>query len=144
MLRSAATEAPYAPLHQAFRELANEVKMVSAIQDVKAENLKLAGSLGEIPFDQICQLIGTSEKTGVLLLDLEGPRGKIFFDVGIVIAAEYEGREDQEAFTAMFRRKAGCFVFQPGEQAPKRRMHSAVTSLLLESCRSWDETARSA
>src|SRR5262249_35726549 len=52
------------------------------VHEVKPVNVKLAGSLQEVSVDQVCQLVGGSEKTGLLLLSLEGSVGRIWFEQG--------------------------------------------------------------
>jgi hypothetical protein len=107
--------------------------------ELRARNIKLAGSLQEIPLDQVCQLVGGSEKTGLLMLSLEGRVGRIWFEQGQVVAAEYERRLDQEAVNAMARRKRGDFIFQPGERPKEQRVRLAVPGMLLEAYRIADE-----
>jgi hypothetical protein len=104
-----------------------------------AGGVKLAGSLQEIAFDQVCQLVGGSEKTGLLVLGFEGKVARIWFERGMVVAAEYERRKDQEAFNAIARHKRGDFHFQPSERPPEKRIQSPVHMMLLEAFRVADE-----
>ncbi len=107
-----------------------------------SDSVKLAGSLREIPVDQVCQLIATTGKTGLLMFDFKGPAGRVYFEEGMVVAAEFEGRLDQEAFNAFIRKREGHFIFRPGEIAPQRRLRAPVTMILLESFRVTDEGTR--
>lgn len=141
-VRSSATEALHAPLIRAFGDLVREVQLVSAVQEVKTENFKLAGSLKEIPLDQICQLVSGSAKSGLLLLNIGGATGKIYFENGQVVFADYGGREGQEAVSLIFPHRDGVFLFQPGEAAPKRTMRTPVQQLLLEASRRADEASK--
>ena len=104
-----------------------------------AGGVKLAGSLQEISFDQICQLVGGSEKTGLLVLTFGGHVARIWFERGLVVAAEYDRRKDQEAFNAIARHKRGDFHFQPSERPPEKRIQSPVHMMLLEAFRIADE-----
>jgi hypothetical protein len=104
-----------------------------------AGSVKLAGSLQEISFDQVCQLVGGSEKTGLLVLSFEGRVARIWFERGLVVAAEYERRKDQAAFNAIARHKKGDFHFQPSERPPEKRIQSPVHMMLLEAFRIADE-----
>jgi hypothetical protein len=104
-----------------------------------AGGVKLAGSLQEIAFDQVCQLVGGSEKTGLLVLSFGGRVARIWFERGMVVAAEYERRQDQEAFNAIARHKKGDFHFQPSERPPEKRIQAPVHLMLLEAFRVADE-----
>jgi len=104
--------------------------------------VKLGGSLQEVPFDQICQLCGSGDKTGLLLLTLEGRVGRVWFDNGHVVAVDFERMQDQAAFNAMARLKKGEFSFQPGERPAERRIDSPVQLMLLEAARIADESAQ--
>jgi len=112
---------------------------VQAVQEAKAANVKLAGSLQEIPLDQVCQLVGGSDKTGLLMLSLEGRVGRIWFEQGQVVAADFERAKDQEAINGMARHKKGDFIFQPGERPAERRVQIPVPQALLEAYRVSDE-----
>jgi len=101
--------------------------------------VKLAGSLQEIAFDQVCQLVGGSEKTGLLMLTLGSRVANIWFERGLVVAAEFERLKDQEAFNAIARQRKGDFVFQPSERPPERRIQAPVHMMLLEAFRIADE-----
>src|SRR5262249_3025883 len=90
-----------------------------------------SGLISEIPLDQICQVVGTSRMTGLLLANFEGPTAKIYFDKGLVVAADFEGKKDQEAFNAFFGFKEGAFVFKPGERTLEPRMKSSVDQVLV-------------
>lgn len=134
-LQAAARELLYAPMEQALAE----ARQAAAAQDVNASGLKLAGSLAEVPMDQVCQLIAGAEKTGLLMITFDGPVARVWFENGMVTAAEFQARLDQEAFNAFIGIKKGQFVFQPGEIAPKRRVRLPVNMALLEAFRVADE-----
>jgi hypothetical protein len=90
-----------------------------------------SGLISEIGLDQICQVIGTSRKTGLLLVNFEGPTARVYFDKGLIVAAEFESRLDQEAFNAFFSRKEGAFVFKPGERTLEPRIKASVDQVLV-------------
>ncbi|MBV8879547.1 MAG: HEAT repeat domain-containing protein [Planctomycetaceae bacterium] len=138
-LQAAARETLYRPVQKALSTAGREAQQLNAVQEVKATNVKLAGSLQEIPLDQVCQLIGGSEKTGLLMLSLEGRVGRIWFEKGLVAAADFERTRDQEAINGIARHKKGDFIFQPGERPPERRVQIPVHQALLEAFRVADE-----
>jgi len=138
-LQAAARETLYRPVQKAMAAAGREVQQANAVQEVKAGNVKLAGSLLEVPLDQVCQLIGGADKTGLLMLSLEGRVGRIWFEQGLVVAADFERAKDQEAVNGIARHKKGDFIFQPGERPPERRVQLPVHQVLLEAFRVVDE-----
>lgn len=138
-LQAAARETLYRPIQKALSTAGREAQQATAVHEVKAGNVKLAGSLQEVSFDQVCQLVGGSEKTGLLMLSLEGRVARIWFEQGQVTAVEFERMQDQTAFNAIARQKKGDFIFQPAERAPERRIQSPVHLMLLEAFRVADE-----
>lgn len=138
-LQAAARETLYRPIQKALTNAGREVQQVAAVQEVKAANVKLAGSLQEVAFDQVCQLVGSSDKTGLLMLSLEGRVAHVWFEQGQVVAVDFERKKDQAAFNAIARQKKGDFIFQPAERPPERRMQSPVHLMLLEAARVADE-----
>jgi hypothetical protein len=135
-LQAAARETLYRPAQK------DEAPPAVPAPDVKVAKVKLAGSLLEVAFDQICQLVGSGEKTGLLMLSLEGRVGRVWFDQGHVVAVEFERMKDQSAFNVIARQKKGDFVFQPGERPAERRIDSPVHLMLLEAARIADESKK--
>jgi hypothetical protein len=138
-LQGVARETLLNPEEAGSSTVGRDLQHAAGAPEIRARNIKLAGSLQEIPLDQVCQLVGGSEKTGLLMLSLEGRVGRIWFDQGQVVAAEYERRLDQEAVNAMARSKRGDFIFQPGERPKEPRVRLAVHGMLLEAYRVADE-----
>jgi hypothetical protein len=134
-VRAVANQALYAPLQDAFGERALGVQVISSAEQL-VQGLKSGGVLQELGLDLICKRIAALETTGLLLLNFNGPTGKVWFDAGLVIAAEFEGRRDQEAFIFMSGRREGYLLFSPGETAPERRMLAQVNTLVQELMRS--------
>jgi hypothetical protein len=128
-VRAVASQALYAPLQDAFGERALGVQVISSAAQAAAGQ-KVGGVLQEILLETICLRLAAIEATGLLLLYFNGPTGKIWFDAGLVIAAEFEGRRDQDAVIFMCSRREGYLLFQPGDSAPERRMLAQVASLL--------------
>jgi hypothetical protein len=128
-VRAVANQALYAPLQDAFGERALGVQVISSAAQV-TPGMKPGGVLQEIQLEPICLRLAALEATGLLLLNFSGPMGKMWFDAGLVIAAEFEGRRDHEAVVFMSGRREGYLLFQPGETTPERRMLAQVSSLL--------------
>jgi hypothetical protein len=138
-LQAVARETLYRPVQKALSTAGREAQQAAAVNEVKAGNVKLAGSLQEIAIDQVCQLVGSSEKTGLLMLSFEGRVARVWFEQGQVVAAEFERMQDQAAFNAIAKLKKGDFIFQPGERPLQRRIQSPVHMMLLEAFRVADE-----
>jgi hypothetical protein len=134
-VRAVAMQALYAPLQDAFGERALGVQVVSAAAAVQ-QGMKAGGVLQEIQLDLMCQRLGMLEASGLLMMNFNGPSGKIWFDAGLVIAAEFEGRRDQEAVIFMSGKREGYLLFSPGDAAPERRMLMQVSALLQDLLRS--------
>jgi hypothetical protein len=90
-----------------------------------------SGLISEITLDQICQVIGSAHMTGLLLANFEGPTAKVYFDKGLIVSADFEGKKDQEAFNAFFGFKEGAFVFKPGERTLEPRIKASVDQVLI-------------
>lgn len=136
-LQAAARETLYRPAQKD-----DDAPAVPAPPVKPPTTVKLGGSLQEVSFDQICQLCGSGEKTGLLHLTIEGRVGRVFFENGHVVAVEFERMQDQVAFNAIARQKRGEFVFQTGERPPQRRIDSPVQLMLLEAARVADESRK--
>jgi hypothetical protein len=142
VVRSAANQARLAPLYDAFGDLAQGVIMISNAADLGGEPVKVGGALSEVSYEALCHKLASSERVGLLNLNFGGPVGRIYFDSGVVIAAEYEGRRDQEAFVAMVGRRDGQFLFLPGISAPERRILIPVDSLFEQAMRNRSSMGR--
>jgi hypothetical protein len=130
-VRAVANQALYAPLQEAFGERALAVQVVSGAAGVMPAT-KAGGTLQEIGFDAIVERLGGIEATGLLAFNFNGPLGKIWFDAGLIVAAEFESRRDQEALIFMSGKREGHLLFNPGEGAPDRRMLLQAASLLAD------------
>jgi HEAT repeat protein len=128
-VRAVAIQALYQPLQEAFGERALAVAVVSSSAQVVA-GMKAGGLLQELGLEPFCERLAGIEATGLLALNFNGPLGKIWFDAGLVIAAEFESRRDHEALIFMSGKRDGYALFNPGEAAPERRMLAQVTSVL--------------
>jgi hypothetical protein len=104
---------------------------VSEEPEPSQEITGFSGLISEIALDQICQVIGTSQKTGLLLVNFEGPTAKIFFEKGQIVSVDFQGRKDQDAFNALFTLKQGAFVFKPGERTLDPRVRLTADQALM-------------
>lgn len=102
----------------------------------------MAGALDEIPLPDLLQLLGSSKKTGVLVLDTETHLGKIHLDKGVVIHAEIDELK-LDALKSAYRMLAwtrGTFELMPVDEAPVQNpIHASVQEILMEGLRLQDE-----
>jgi hypothetical protein len=134
-LRAVANQALYAPLQEAFGEMALGVQLISDADEIGPRNLKIGGALEEVTAADALRALAGAEATGALFLSFRGTPARIWLDAGLVIAAELEGRRDQEAFYEAVRRPEGYFVFRAGERAAARRILKPVDALIEEASR---------
>ncbi|RPH36667.1 MAG: DUF4388 domain-containing protein, partial [Planctomycetota bacterium] len=90
-----------------------------------------SGLISEISLDQICQVIGTSQKTGLLLVNFEGPTAKIYVEKGLIVSVDFQGRKDQEAFNVIFGLKQGAVVFKPRDRTLEPRVRLTADQALM-------------
>jgi HEAT repeat protein len=130
-VRAVANQALYAPLQEAFGERALAVQVVSSAAQV-LPGTKAGGTLQELGFEAMIERLAAIEATGLLAFNFNGPLGKVWIDAGLLIAADFESRRDQEALIFMSGKREGQVLFNPGEGAPERRMLLQAASLLQE------------
>jgi hypothetical protein len=102
-------------------------------------NFRLSGSLELVPVEQVCQIIAGTNRTGLLELAFDGFTGHVFFEEGRVVAVDYAGMKDQEAFDAFCAIRRGLFEFFPDEKPREKTMSASVQAMLLEAFRQEDE-----
>jgi hypothetical protein len=97
--------------------------------------LKAVGSLEEFAPDVVLEAVSAWNRTGLLTLNFSGRVARVYFEDGLVVAAEFEDRRDQDAFNAFLDLRRGEFLFQAGEPAPDRRLRCAARRMILEARR---------
>ena len=102
-----------------------------------AGQISIIGSPGML---QVCHLMQLS---GVLVAQ-DGPRGaSVRFREGEIVGAEVDGESAAAAVTALLAWERGSFEFHPGDPGPGAPLVESFTKLLLEGCRTLDESRRS-
>jgi hypothetical protein len=102
-------------------------------------NFHFSGSIDLVPVEQVCQLIAGTNRTGMLEFAFEGFSAHVYFDEGRVVAVDYAGMKDQEAFDSFVAIRRGLFEFFPDEKPKEKRMSASVQAMLLEAFRQEDE-----
>ncbi|HVK67546.1 MAG TPA: DUF4388 domain-containing protein, partial [Polyangium sp.] len=102
----------------------------------------MSGAIEEIPLPDLLQLLGTSKKSGVLVITSDDDVGKIFLHRGIVTYAEIN-EDDVPPLKAAIRILAwtrGTFDFDPPEDRTLPvTINLSVQELLMEGLRQIDE-----
>ncbi len=102
----------------------------------------MSGAIEEIPLPDLLQLLGSSKKSGVLVITSDDDVGKIFLHRGIVTYAEIN-EDDVPPLKAAIRILAwtrGTFDFDPPEERTLPvTINLSVQELLMEGLRQLDE-----
>lgn len=102
----------------------------------------MSGSLEEIPLPDLLQLLGSSKKTGVLVLDSEAHLGKLHLDKGTIIHAQID-ESKLDALKSAYRMLAwtkGSFELMPADEGTiEKPINVSVQELLMEGLRQQDE-----
>jgi hypothetical protein len=89
-----------------------------------------SGSLRDAPLAAVFASLAAAPRTGLLLLNFEGRVARVWVEEGLVVAADFEGQRDHDAFRAFASLGRGEYLFQPGEPAPERRLRCPAAALL--------------
>jgi hypothetical protein len=135
LVRSAARQARYGPLLEAFGDRVQGAALAATPAEVGAEVGKVGGTLVEVPLEILCRRLAQTEASGLLSFNLQGMIAQVWLHAGVVVAVDAEGRRDLDAFSLVAGRREGYFLFQPGEEPPERRMLQPMETLLLEAVR---------
>jgi hypothetical protein len=108
-----------------------------------AQTRTMTGSIDEIPLPDLLQLLGSSKKSGVLVVRSEDDVGKIYLRKGIVIFASINDLTEVPPLKSVFRILTwshGSFDLAPTDERPMPNEISAtVQELLMEGLRQIDE-----
>ncbi len=97
------------------------------------------GNLSDIPPFAIMQVLEMGRKSGVLELQTESLRGRIWFCDGRPVHAESEKQAGFDAALSIVLNDSGSFHFDPQHSTDERTIDCSVTELLLEGARLADE-----
>ncbi len=103
----------------------------------------MAGNIEEIPLPDLMQLLGSSKKTGILLLRKDDDVGKIYFRKGLVFHALINDNADVSTLKSIFRLLTwdhGMFELDPpDDQSFPNEEELPVQEVLMEGLRQLDE-----
>lgn len=108
-----------------------------------AQTRSMTGSIDEIPLPDLLQLLGSSKKSGVLVVRSEDDVGKIFLRKGAITFASINDLEEVPPLKSAFRMLSwsrGSFDLGPPDERPlPGEINASVQELLLEGLRQIDE-----
>lgn len=103
----------------------------------------MSGSIDEIPLPDLLQLLGSSKKSGVLVVRSEDDVGKIYLRKGVVVFASINDLAEVPPLKSIFRILTwahGSFDLAPIDERPMPgEINATVQELLMEGLRQIDE-----
>ena len=106
----------------------------------------MQGRLEEVPLTDVLQLLGTTRKTGILVLRHGQESAEVHFEGGLVQRCLVGGRSDlpaQAVFVRLLAWRGGSFQLAPAAPSPGADGEGErVEQLLMEGLRQLDEAAR--
>lgn len=104
--------------------------------------MELKGSLKNFSLPDIVQLVGTTKRSGVLVVILGPEKGVLYFEDGRIVHASFRGAGGQEAVNRIFREREGSFQFLSDVEAPEKTLALDWMGAIMEAARQHDESAR--
>lgn len=130
----------YPVLNRYFHRILSERLRETSDQAKDGEQQKgLTGKLSTISLEELIQTLYTANKTGVLTIDNNGDKGKIFIKNGLVIHAMTKSLKGEQAFFRVMTWHDASFRFVPGEVNVERTVTMNVHGLLLEAMKRIDD-----
>jgi len=101
----------------------------------------MSGRIDAIIPPELLQVFHMHQKTGKLLLDMDGGSARVTFRDGAIIAARFEELDNQEAIFGLMAEKKGHFRFLPGLPSPlmNAREIGDFMMILMEGLKRLDE-----
>lgn len=110
-----------------------------AILEILDEKEGFQGVLSDLELTDIIQMLCLAKRTALLHLKHKDHRGKIVFDRGDVVHAEFDKDEGEEAVYAMLALRQGDIFMQSDFQADQRTIEVGWQDLLFEGVKRADE-----
>jgi len=117
-------------------------KLVEQGQGSRAAARGVSGSLEEMGFPELVQILSQGRKTGSLKIRSGGEQGEIHFVQGEVWQALWGKGRGEDAFYSMCKLRGGEFSLDPNFKAEQRQIGGSAEGLLLEGMRRLDEESR--
>lgn len=101
--------------------------------------MELKGSLKNFAVPDIIQLIGTTTRSGVLVITIGPEKSSIYFEKGQLVHVAHRSLAGQEAVNRIVKEREGSFQFLSGVPAPEQSMSLDWMNALMEAARQDDE-----
>ena len=119
------------------------VNRITAINLQRAEELAsgMVGQTADIPVVELCQMINSNQKTGILKLEHDDVRATLMFHEGELIHADYQLLTGKEAFFQALGLKNGRFKFTQGIPTSRRQndVIGGFMALIMEGMKRLDD-----
>ncbi len=103
----------------------------------------MSGAIDEIPLPDLLQLLGTSKKSGILVVQSDEDVGKIVMRKGTIVFASINDLEEVPPLKSIYRIltwTTGTFSLEPYDEAPiEGEIEVSVQEVLMEGLRQIDE-----
>jgi CRP/FNR family transcriptional regulator, cyclic AMP receptor protein len=130
----------YPVLNRYFHRILSERLRFTSAKAKNGELHKgLTGKLSTISLEELIQTLYTANKTGILTVDNNSDKGKIFIKNGLVIHAMTKSLKGEQAFFRVMTWHDATFRFVPGEVNVERSVTMNVHGLLLEAMKRIDD-----
>lgn len=110
-----------------------------AILEILDEKEGFQGVLSDLELTDIIQMLCLAKRTALLHLKHKDHRGKIIFDRGDVVHAEFDGDSGEEAVYSMLALRQGDIFMQSDFQSDQRTIDIGWQDLLFEGVKRADE-----
>ena len=119
------------------------VSRITTINVQRAEELSsgMVGQLSDISPVELCQMINSNQKTGHLKIESNDFNGRILFNEGEVIRADYGPAEGQDAFYEVLALTEGRFKFIQGLTRSEKNLSviGGFMAMLMEGMKRLDD-----
>jgi hypothetical protein len=120
-----------------------QVNAATARPEMRRTEIILAGDLSTVSLFDAVQVIENSRLTGGLILESGERKGRVLFNEGRIVGAEFVDKQELEAFRLIVELTNGTFDFhRASEEFPITINAQSNTTLILEALRRQDEEAR--
>lgn len=120
---------------------AGRVEKLTVMLPPVLKHCSMMGKLDDIVPSILLQMLNMNQQTGILSLELTGGKGLIYFRDGEIVEAEYDQKDNIEAFYEIMKQKEGRFKFTPSIPDDKANtpLLGSFMGLLMEGVRLADE-----
>lgn len=121
------------------------VNRITAINMQRAEELAsgMVGQIADIPVVELCQMINTNQKTGVLKIEHDEHRATLMFNEGELVHADSLNITGKDAFFQVLGMKNGRFKFSQGIPASRKNndVIGGFMGLIMEGMKRIDDSS---